>query len=145
MTLPQIAQLEFPDSALVQQSSLSTEHKTFLWDFEAGDFVLKDGKLIEVTGIEYIKVWVQKTLHTVKDSLIYAGTGYGSEHHILIGRNFHPDFSKAEYERLIREALFQNNAITKVDNFSFSQDGERLTVNMDVGSIYGSTTEAVKV
>lgn len=145
MSLPQIAQLEFPQSEIAQQTMPETVHKTFLWDFEKGDFVLKDGKLIEVDGLEYLKIWIEKALRTVKDSLIYADTGYGSEHHSLIGRNFHPAFSRAEYERMIREALMQNNAITQVANFAFSQDGERLTIDFDVVSIFGSTSGEVTV
>ncbi|HZG81494.1 MAG TPA: DUF2634 domain-containing protein [Brevibacillus sp.] len=145
MSLPQIVQLEFPQSQIAQQTNPQTVHKTFLWDFEKGDFVLRDGRLIEVEGIEYVKIWVEKALRTVKDSLIYTGTSYGSEHHSLIGRNFHPDFSRAEYERMIREALLQNNAITQVANFSFSQVGERMTIDFDVISIYGTTNGAVKI
>ncbi|MED1642168.1 DUF2634 domain-containing protein [Brevibacillus agri] len=145
MSLPQIAQLEMPATEITRQARSQTVHKTFLWDFQAGDFVLRDGKLVEVTGIEYIKVWIEKALRTVKDSLIYAGTGYGSEHHSLIGQNFHPDFSRAEYERMIREALLQNDAITQVANFKFTQDGERLSVEFDVTSIYGVTSGEVTV
>ncbi|QQE75224.1 DUF2634 domain-containing protein [Brevibacillus composti] len=145
MTLPQVAQLEIPEANLIQQTSHETVHKTFLWDFAKGDFVLRDGHLVEVTGIEYVKVWVEKALHTMKDSLIYEGTGFGSEHHTLIGQNFHPDFSKAEYERMIREALLQNSAITKVDNFSFDQSGSGLTISFDVVSIFGTTQGAVTV
>jgi len=145
MTLPKVAQLEFPETELVQQTSPETVHKTFLWDFTKGDFVLRDGSLVEATGIEYVKVWAEKALRTVKDSLIYEGTEYGSEHHTLIGQNFHPDFTKSEYERMIREALLQNSAITKVDNFVFSQSGSGLTISFDVVSIYGTTQGAVTV
>lgn len=143
MTLPQVAQLEIPADDLVQQTSPEIVHKTFLWDFSKGDFVLKDGRLVEVTGIEYVKVWVEKALRTIKDSLIYEGTGYGSEHHTMIGKNFHPDFTRSEFERMIRDALLQNDAITQVDNFVFTQSGERLTIEFQVKSIYGSTEMGV--
>ncbi|GEC93504.1 DUF2634 domain-containing protein [Brevibacillus brevis] len=145
MSLPQIAQLDLPQAQITQQMKTQTVHKTYLWDFVAGDFVLKDGKLIEVTGLEYIKVWIEKILRTVKRSLIYAETEYGSEHHSLIGQNFHPDFSRSEYERMIREALLQNEAITKVDNFSFSQTGSRLEINFEVSSIYGTVERTVSI
>ncbi|HZG79956.1 MAG TPA: DUF2634 domain-containing protein [Brevibacillus sp.] len=145
MSLPQIAQLEIPQSQIAQQANPQTVHKTFLWDFEKGDFVLKDGKLIEVVGLEYLKIWIEKALRTVKDSLIYVRTGYGSGHHSLIGRNFHPDFSRAEYERMIREALMQNNSIIQVSNFAFSQNGEKLTIAFDVIGIYGPMRREVTV
>ncbi len=145
MTLPQMAQLEFPAEGLEQQIASVTVHKTFDWDFDVGDFRLKDGKLIELEGIEYLKIWIQKALRTVFNSLIYENVNYGSEHHSLIGQNFHPDYSRSEYERLIREALLRNEAITRVENFSFSQSGARLTIKFDVISILGQTNEAVTV
>ena len=145
MSLPRIAQLEFPSQEITQQTRALVVHKTFIWDFDAGDFALKDGRLIEVTGIEYVKEWVKKALYTVKDSLIYTGTGYGSEHHSLIGQNFHPDFSRAEYERMIREALMRNEVITQVTNFIFTQEGERLIIEFEVSSLYGTASEGVTV
>lgn len=145
MSLPQITQLEIPDTDIAQNTEPQTVHKTFLWDFALGDFVLQDGKLIEVTGIDYISIWVEKTLRTVKDTLIYQNTGYGSEHHTLIGTNFHPDFTRAEYERMIQDALLQNDAIYQVSNFSFSHSEGKLAVQFDVYSIYGTTTGEVIV
>lgn len=142
MSLPTIAQLEFDDES---PSISDTVHNTFAWDFETGDFKLQDGKLIELTGIEYLKVWIAKTLHTVINTLIYKGTDYGSEHHSLIGRNFNPLFAKSEYERMIREALKQNEAITNVDKFSFTQSGSRLIISFNVQSIYGETDGQVMV
>lgn len=140
--LPQVAQLVFPASDLTtQQTTKQSVHATYDWDFDVGDFVLKDGKLVKLTGIEYLKVWIQKALRTVKDTLIYSGTNYGSNHFSLIGQNFHPDYEKAEYTRLIRECLMQNDAITGVENFSFSQSGAKLTIGFTVQSIYGVTTQ----
>lgn len=140
--LPQVAQLSFPNTDLTTQQATSQRvHATYDWDFDAGDFVLKDGKLVQLTGIEYLKVWVQKALRTVKDTLIYAGTNYGSDHYSMIGQNFHPDFEKAEFVRMIRECLMQNDAITGVEDFSFSQSGAKLTINLTIQSIYGTTNQ----
>ncbi len=145
MSLPKIAQLEFAVTEVAESAETQTVHKTFAFDFDEGDFVLRDGKLVELTGIEYLKTWIRKALRTIRDSSYYAGTDYGSGHYSLIGRNFHPDYSKSEYERFIREALLENEAITQVENFSFSQTGSRLTIKFDVISIYGATEEAVMV
>lgn len=140
--LPKVAQLTFPDADLtIPQTNQQRIHVTYDWDFDAGDFALKDGKHVQLTGIEYLKVWIQKTLRTVKNTLIYTGTDYGSDHYSLIGQNFHPDFEKAENKRMIREALMQNDAITGVESFSFSQTGSRLTISFTVQSIYGTTNQ----
>lgn len=142
MSLPAIAQLEFDDNTPVISA---TVHKSYEWDFEKGDFKLQDGKLNELSGIEYLKIWIQKALRTVFNSSFYQGTDYGSEHHSLVGKNFNMAYMQSEYERLIGEALKQNDAIKNVDNFSFSQIGSRLIIAFDVQSIYGAISEAVKV
>jgi hypothetical protein len=140
--LPQIAQLTFPDADLkTPQTNQQRIHATYDWDFDAGDFALKDGKLVQLTGIDYLIVWIQKALRTVKDTLIYTGTNYGSNQYSLIGRNFHPEFEKSEYKRMILEALLQNDAIIGVESFTFSQTGSRLTIGFTVQSIYGTTNQ----
>lgn len=140
--LPKVAQLTFPDADLTtSQTNQQRVHATYDWDFDAGDFALKDGKLVQLTGIDYLIVWIQKALRTAKYTLIYTGTDYGSNHYSLIGRNFHPDLEKSEYKRMILEALMQNDAITGVESFSFSQTGSRLTISFTVQSIYGTTNQ----
>ena len=138
--LPNIAQLEFDQPSEVITTSV---HKTYDWDFGVNDFKRKDGKLIELTGLDYLKVWIHKALRTVKDTLIYKGTEYGSGHDSLIGANFKPAFAQSEYVRMIRDCLLQNDAITRVENFTFSQSGSRLTISFDVQSIYGTLREVV--
>jgi len=129
--LPHIAQLDFDDAPTAASSSMIVVHKTFDWDFQLGDFRLKDGRLIELTGLPYLRVWIQKALLSSK------------EIPTIIGYNLHPDYTRAEIERMITETLMENEAVTAVDNFSFSQEGARLTVSFDVSSIFGSSREAV--
>jgi hypothetical protein len=143
--LPQLAQLEIGTDEVTDQVETEDVHATFDWDFTKGDFKLKDGKLVRLTGVEYLKVWIQKALRTVKDSLIYKGTDYGSGHHSLIGTTFKPSFTKEEYKRYIKEALLSNSAITNVSNFTFSQTGSRMVIGFDVTSIYGVTGEDVVI
>lgn len=145
MSLPQIAQLQYETEEITDQEQTETIHSTYHWDFELGDFKTKDGKLIELTGIEYLKVWIQLALRTEKNTLIYEGTDYGSEHHKLIGTTFKPSFTKEEYKRYIKEALLVNSAILNVSNFAFNQEGARMTISFDVSSIYGTVGEEVTI
>lgn len=146
INLPNVAQLSFPASDLTTQQTTKTPvHVTYDWDFDAGDFRLSDGKVVPVTGLDYIKIWVKKALLTIKGTLFYSGTTYGSDHYSLIGQNFHPDYEKAELTRMITEALTQNDAITAVGGFSFSQTGSMLTISFTVQSIYGTTSDQVVI
>ncbi|MCO1599819.1 DUF2634 domain-containing protein [Desulfosporosinus nitroreducens] len=135
--LPNISRLEISSTDVEQVTSQAPAHKTFAWDFEAGDFVLKDGKIPEVTGAEYVKVWVEKALRTIKGIIIYEGTDYGSAHHGLIGRSFDREFTHAELERTIKEALLINSVITSVSNFEVETDEDRVTLSMTLNTIYG--------
>lgn len=143
--LPQLAQLEFETEEIADPEQEETVHAIFDWDFELGDFKLKDGKLIKLTGIEYLKVWIQLALRTEKNTLIYEDSEYGSEHHKLIGTTFKPSFTKEEYKRYIKEALLVNSAILNVSNFAFNQEGARMTISFDVSSIYGTVGEEVTI
>lgn len=143
--LPRLAQLEFAEEELNTGLISEVVHSTLDWDFEKGDFKLRNGKLQRLQGIEYLKLWIRKALYTVRNTTIYKDTDYGSEHHSLIGTTFKLSFIKSEYERMIREALLVNNAINSVSNFNFSQTGSRMTISFDVASIYGATREDVIV
>jgi hypothetical protein len=144
--LPSVAQLTFPDSDLTsQQVTQQRVYSTYDWDFEKGDFRLVDGKLVQLTGMPYLKVWMQKILRTVFNTLLYTGSNYGFEGYSLVGQDFNPSYTKAEYIRMIQEALLQNDAITSVTGFSFSQDGATLTISFTVNSIFGTTNESLGV
>lgn len=134
--LPNISKLEIT-AVDVAQTETESVHKTFAWDFEVGDFALKDGKHQELTGKEYVKVWSEKALRTAIDTLIYEGTNYGSGHHGLIGKVFDREFTHAEMERMVKEALLVNSSITSVSNFSIETDEDQVTLSMTLNTIYG--------
>lgn len=144
MSLPQLSQLIF-DYDLESKDEDNTVHAILDWDFATGDFKLVDGKTILLEGIPYLKVWIEKALRTVKDTLIYKDTDYGSDHYSLIGTTFKPSFTAEEYKRYISEALLLNNAITGVRDFEFEQVAAQMAIKFTVDSIYGETSEEVKV
>ena len=50
----------FPETREISFASSSGSYgtKSFLFDFDTGDFNVRDGKLIECDGIEAVKVWI---------------------------------------------------------------------------------------
>ncbi|MEK5060475.1 hypothetical protein BK126_04405 [Paenibacillus sp. FSL H7-0326] len=146
MSLPEITQLELNESNTSSTSASSAVHKTYDWDFDAGDFKLKDGKIVEVTGLDYVKIWIKKALLSWGKSYIYKDTDYGSEHMELLGATkLKPVYLYSEFERLIKEALLINDALLSVENFHFEQTASRLLITFNVQSIYGSVEEEVYV
>ena len=142
--LPSVAQLQYPASDLMtQQTTGQRVYAIYDWDFAAGDFKLVDGKLVILTGLDYLKVWIQKALLTEQGTGLYAGTSYGFEGYSLIGEDVDPSYARSEYSHMIQDCLLQNDAITAVYDFSFSQTGSKYTISFSVDSIYGSSSQVV--
>lgn len=142
----------FPEYApLLQgnnQDSKTTLGKSFLFDFAAGDFVLKDGKLQVVEDSEALQVWIRKILKTEKFKFKIYETGETNEYGVTLldfVNSGHPQFFiQAEIQREVAEALIKNPEILDVTNFSFSRDKRTLVVNFNVNSIYGNIGEEVR-
>lgn len=132
--LPKIAKLQFETTDVIETPEV---HSTYEWDFKNGEFITVDGKLQEVTELDYIKTWIEKILRTRFGFDIYSS--YGSGHHNLIGSVYDRDFVQAEVTRMIREALLINKAILEIGEVDVDFEGSELTIRFDIKTIYGHT------
>ena len=129
----------FPEKTNVTTAS-NTENpsgrKSYLFDFDKGDFVVRDGKLVECDGIEAIKVWIEKIIRTEKGRYhIYDDTDYGCHlEDLIIGNSYTIEFIEAELRREIEEALLQNPQITSITGFLITRDKGSITVSLEVHS-----------
>ena len=127
----------FPNSTdIILDNEINTSNgtKSYMFDFENGDFVVRDGKLIECDGISAIKVWIEKILRTEKGRYpIYDNTEYGCHlEDLIIGNSYTAEFIEAELKREIEDALKQNPRITSVTNFKISRNKNAITVTLEV-------------
>ena len=132
-----------------QVSENTTLGKSFIFDFSAGDFVLKDGKLQVAEGVEALKVWIQKILKTEKFKFKIYQTGEAKEYGVtlleLVNSGYPQFFIQAEIQREVTEALPRNPEILNVENFNFARDKRILTVSFTVISIYGKLEQVVSI
>lgn len=68
---------------------------------------------------------------------------FGSIFDDLPGQDF--SFCASEIERRAKDALSVDGRIQSLDGFSFDRDGDRLTVNFSVNTVYGSFEMGVTV
>lgn len=127
----------FPNSTdimISNENKASNGTKSYLFDFENGDFVVRDGKLIECDGIDAIKVWIEKIIRTEKGRYtIYADTEYGCHlEDLIIGNSYTVEFIEAELKREIEDALKQNSQIKSVTNFQIIRSKHSITVTLEV-------------
>ena len=123
------------DSTVAKNETVSSNGtKTYLFDFDRGDFVIRDGKLVVCDGVEAIRVWIEKIIRTEKSRYpIYDGTEYGCHlEDLIIGNNYTVEFIEAELKREIEEALLQNPQISNVSGFQLVRDANSITVTLEV-------------
>ena len=127
----------FPNSTdimISNENKASNGTKSYFFDFDSGDFVVRDGKLVECDGIDAIKVWIEKILRTEKGRYsIYSDTEYGCHlEDLIIGNSYTAEFIEAELKREIEDALKQNSRITSVTNFKITRNKNAITVTLEV-------------
>lgn len=138
--LPEIAELEFDIEET--NEDLPPIGKSFLYDFDKGDFVFKNGKLIELHGIDSLKMWIMKNMKTPKYRFrIYEGTEYGVTIEDLIGTNLPRAYVEAEIKREVTESLLLSPYIDRLESWIFERDGTWMNINFTVISPMYNTFE----
>ena len=121
--------LPLSDKDILQINESTEPSNTFFIDFEKGRI---SGFIDEK---EAVKQAIMLILNTERYKFLIYSWNYGAELEELIGT--HPDIVEDEAERLISEALLQDDRITAVYDFEFSRNRDTLLVNFKVDSIYG--------
>ena len=89
-----------------------------------------------VEGNEAIKIWIYKALQTPRYQYEIYTWDYGSELLSLIGKAYTKGLTQSEASRYIKEALLINPYILDVNVVSTSFDGDVLSDNVRVKTIY---------
>lgn len=149
--LPEIADLEYEDEEVLEEDEPKIG-KSFLFDFKKGEFVLKDGKMVVLEGIEALKMWILKVIRTEKFRFrIYESSAYEEDEQYgvtledLIGSNFDREFIEAEIEREVTEALLLHEYVVSVDEWSFERDSKKMVVSFTVTTYDETTTMEVEI
>lgn len=111
--------------------------KSFYFDFEKGDFLIQDGKLVEVEGIEGIKIWIRKILRTEKFKFkIYEKEDrneYGiTIQDLIVGYDYPLEFVESEIKREVTDALLKHPMIDRLEEWSIEKNNPVLKVGFRV-------------
>ena len=110
------------DAAIETEETSVFNGTSFLYDWQKGDFVYKNGAPVIVTGIEALKMWIEKVIRTEKYKWgIYEDVEFGPQLDDLIGKNLPAGFMQSELKREITEALLVNPYIEAIENFKFEK------------------------
>ena len=121
--------LPLNDKDILQINESTEPSNTFFIDFEKGRI---SGFIDEREAVQQA---IMLLLNTERYKFLIYSWNYGAELEALVGT--HPDIVEDEAERLISEALPQDDRITAVYDFEFSRNRDALLVSFKVDSIYG--------
>lgn len=142
--LPQITELEFNTDLLPEETP--PIGKSFLFNFNTGEFVMNDGKMIVLEGIDALKMWIEKVLRTQADRFkIYEGTEYGVAFEDLIGSSLPRAFIEAEIKRETTTALELNPNILSIENWTFEREGKRMKIQFRVRTTEDTFEQGVTI
>jgi hypothetical protein len=111
--------------------------KEWAWDYDTNDFKLKNNKPYTVEGLEAVKVWTYKALHTERFKHPIYSWNYGSELMSLIGSGFSSAAVESEAMRMIEETLSPNEYINGISNLTVTFDQDSLSLEFVLDTVYG--------
>lgn len=141
---PQIASMELPE---VNTEPVTTLGKHIRFDFAAGEFDLKDGKVQLVDGDEALRIWIEKVLRTEKFRFkVYDRGGREDEYGItiedlIVGHNYPLAFYQSELTREITDALTKHPNISALTDWSIQKDAPLLRISFRVIKADGTSLE----
>lgn len=128
--LPKIAELQF-EQQLTQD--VLKQGRSFLFDFQKGDFILKDGRLVVASELQALQIWIEKTLRTERFRFkVYEGTNYGVTLEDLIGQTYSYTFTDSEVKREVNESLMKHPQIESISQLSIDRGGSRTKISFNV-------------
>lgn len=112
--------------------------RSWLWDFEAGDFVLDGrGRPVEADGYTAWAQWCVKALLTQRFAHVIYSPAYGAELEEALSQPSRKAI-EAELERTITEALLVDPRTQAVRDFAFAWAGDKVTVACTVEPAVGA-------
>ncbi|AMA72936.1 DUF2634 domain-containing protein [Aneurinibacillus thermoaerophilus] len=119
----------------------------FLFDYEKGEFVIRNGRLVELTDIEAVKMWIIHILRTEKYQYeIYANYPdtpeyeYGTLTEFCIGRVLTDDM-RVQLQENIEASATRHPRVAFLSEWKFEKDEDKLTVYFRVNLVDGQSFE----
>ena len=126
-------------TAQTTNTSAADSFREYEWDIVTHDYVVRNGKINIVQGKEALKIWIYKTLLTERAHYRGYTWDYGNDFKTIIGLNLKRDVISSEVKRITQEALYMNDHIKNLKNFTASLSDAVLTISFtaetDAGEI----------
>lgn len=114
---------------------------TFLFDFDKGEFVIRNGRLVELNDIEALKMWIIKIIKTEKNEYeiydIYPDEPeyqYGTLTEFAVGKVL-TDEIKIQLQENIEQSVTRHPRVAFLSEWKFEKIKDKLTIYFKVNLI----------
>ena len=129
-----------------EQYNTKTEFKEYAWDFNRNCFIYnQDGSIKIVSKNEAIKVWVYKVLQTERFRYGAYYDDYGLDLERFVGKVANDEINANELYNAVKETLLVNPYILAVNNIKVEQINKKITLNLELITVYGKSTQKIEV
>ncbi len=134
-----------PDVAQNLRTDLPT-FKEFAWDYEKDQFLYDaDGGHKIVEKNEAIKVWVLHVLRCERYRYLAYFDDYGIELGPFVGTGPNDQERSSELFQYVKEGLLVNPYILDVTALSTQLDHKKITMTLQLETVYGTTSVGIEV
>lgn len=120
--------------------------KELAWDFDRNRFLFnKDGSHQIVEKNEAIKVWVMHALLVERYRYLAYFDDYGIELEPFVGTGPNDGGRTSELYQYVKEGLLVNPYILDVIALSTKRDHKKITMTLQLATVYGSTSVGIEV
>lgn len=110
----------------------------YAWDINTEQFIIDNGCIPIVEGIEAIKIWIHKCLKTVRGKFDAYNWDYGQDVSYLVEQNYTRDYTKSEAKRMTEEALLKNKYILSLQDLEVDIRDRVLCISFTAITNYGN-------
>lgn len=137
----------FPTYAINRKEAIEDKEipllKEYAWNFENDNFLFdENGKFIILDGLEALKVRNYLSLKIYKDRWFIYNGKVGGRIKELIGKGY--SFACLHAQEFIEEAIVDNIYVNSIEDLEITMKDNKVIINFNVNSIYGSYSESIK-
>ena len=120
--------------------------KEYAWDYEKDKFLFNaDGSHKVVEKNEAIKVWVLHALRCERYRYLAYFDDYGIELELFVGTGPNDSGRSSELFKYVKEGLLVNPYILDVTALSTKLDHKKITMTLQLETVYGSSSIGIEV
>jgi len=92
-------------------------------------------------GLESVRQAVEIALNVERFKWQIYNTNFGNELNDLIGDD--ADYIKSEFQRMVDDALSVDDRVIDTSDYTFSVDGDSITITFTVNTVFGQLAEGM--